>query len=293
MKLGFITPYTEERVKFAAKAGFECLEVVAEKGSALDLDIISEKKLQDIMEVFQNNGIEFATIQCAPNHLEGDKVKRKENNDYFKKAIKMCRKFGTDIVMTNAWANRDISPVENLKVYKEVFSEFAKVAEDEGVRITIENCPHWVGYPTPVGNISYSPEIWDAMFELVPSKAIGLEFDPSHLCWLGIDYIKVIKEYGDRIYACHAKDTEIMKDKLDKYGIIGKQIGKSSEWDAGWWRYRIPGWGMVDWLGIFRALNDIGFNGTMVIEHEDPVFEGERFDEGLKLGLRYLKQFVL
>ena len=293
MKLGFITRYTKERVEFAGKAGFECLEVNADKGSALDLDTITDKRIEEIMEVFQNNKVEFSTIQCVPNHLEGDPVKRKENNNYFKKALRMCKKFGTDVVMTNAWANDQISPEENFKVYRDVFTEFAKVAEDEGVRIAVENCPHWVGYPTVVGNISFSPEMWDMMFELVPSKAIGLEYDPSHLYWLGIDYVKVIRDYGDRIYMCHAKDAEIMKDKLDKYGIIGKQIGKSSEWDVGWWRYRIPGWGKIDWKEIFKALNDIKFNKSMVIEHEDPVFGGQRTDEGLKLGLRYLRQFML
>ncbi|MDO8685345.1 MAG: sugar phosphate isomerase/epimerase, partial [Clostridiales bacterium] len=259
-------------------------------GSALDLDTITDKKIEEIMEVFQNNKVEFATIQCVPNHLEGDPVKRRENNDYFKKALKMCKKFGTDVVMTGAWANSQISPEENLKVYKVVFNEFAKVAEDEGVRIAVENCPAWHGYPMVVGNISYSPEMWDAMFELVPSKAIGLEYDPSHLYWLGIDYIKVIRDYGDRIYMCHAKDTEIIKDKLDKYGIIGRQLVVPSE---GWWRYRIPGWGQIDWKEIFKALNDVKFDKSLVIEHEDPVFGGLRTDEGLKLGLRHLRQFKL
>jgi sugar phosphate isomerase/epimerase len=92
---------------------------------------------------------------------------------------------------------------------------------------------------------------------------------------------------------CHAKDTEIMKDKLDKYGIIGRQIDNSSGWNAGWWRYRIPGWGQIDWKEIFKALNDIKYDRSMVIEHEDPVFGGKRTDEGLKLGLRYLRQFML
>lgn len=293
MKLGFITHYSEERVEFAGRAGFECLEVTADQGSPLDLDKLTEGALEEILQVFRNNHVEFGTIQCCPNHLEGDPVKRKENNLYFKKALRMVKKFGTDIVMTNAWADKSKSPAENLKEYGEVFGEYAKVAEAEGVRITIENCPHWLGYPTHIGNISFSPEMWDAMFELVPSKNIGLEFDPSHLLWQGIDYIKAIRAYGDRIYACHAKDTEIIKDKLDKYGILGMQLGRDSEWDAGWWRYRIPGWGSVNWLEVFKALNDINFKGPMVIEHEDPVFGGDRTEEGLILGLRHLRQFML
>jgi sugar phosphate isomerase/epimerase len=195
--------------------------------------------------------------------------------------------------VTNAFTDRSKTPFENLKVYKEVFGEYAKAAEGEGVRIAVENCPHWVGYPTPVGNIAFSPEMWDAMFGEVPSKAVGLEFDPSHLVWQGIDYLKALVEYGGRVYSFHAKDTEILKDGLYRYGVIGKQIGKESEWDAGWWRYRIPGFGEVNWKGVFNALYEIGYNGPMVIEHEDPVFDGARREEGLRMGLRFLKSLEM
>lgn len=293
MKLGFVTQYSKERIEFAGKAGFDNLEIFTEKGAPWDIEKLSEYDIEEFVGFMKDHKIKLATLACSINHLDGDKVKRKENNEYFIKAIKICKKLGTDIVATNAWADSNKSPEENMKDYKEVFSEYARVAETEGVKIAIENCPHSVGYPIPIGNIAYSPEMWEAMFEAVPSKAIGLEYDPSHLFWLGVDYIKAIRDFGDKIYAFHAKDTEIRKDILGKVGIFGKQFGKKSDWDLGWWRYRIPGWGMIDWTDVFRALNDIGFSGPMVIEHEDPVFGEDRTDEGLILGLRYLKQFML
>lgn len=294
MNLGFVvTQHSKERIEFAGRAGFDSLEIFTEKNAPLDIEKMSEKDISEFMEFMKNNNVKLGTLTCSVNHLDGDKARRKENNEYFIKTLKICKKLGTDIVATNAWADKTKSPSENMKDYKEVFSEYAKVAEAEGVKIAIENCPHSVGYPIPIGNIAYSPEMWEAMFEAVPSKAVGLEFDPSHLLWLGVDYVKAIRDFGDRIYAFHAKDTEIMKDMLAKCGIYGRQFGASSEWDLGWWRYRIPGWGMVDWKGVFKALNDIGFEGQMAIEHEDPVFGGERTDEGLKLGLRYLRQFML
>ena len=58
-------------------------------------------------------------------------------------------------------------------------------------------------------NLAFSPEVWERMFELVPSSALGLEMDPSHMVWLGIDYLQAIRDFGDRIYHAHAKDTEI------------------------------------------------------------------------------------
>ncbi len=296
MNVGFlVSRYDEKRVRFAGEAGFDCLEVFTEKGAPLDIQTISDDQIKKILDIFAENRIKIATLACSGsiNHLDGDKAKRKESNRYFIEVIKKCRKFETDIVTTNAWSNREKTPGENIEDYKEVFSEYGRAAESEGVKIAIENCPHSTGYPILIGNIGYSPEMWDAMFDAVPSKAIGLEFDPSHLYWLMIDYIKAIRDYGERIYAFHAKDTEIVKDVMAKCGIYGKQLGKTSEWDFGCWRYRIPGWGMIDWLDVFRALNDIGYKGSIIIEHEDPVFGGDRTDEGLKLGLRFLRQFAL
>ncbi len=303
MNIGFVTYYSKEIVEFAGKAGFDCLEVSVRKGSSLDLDRLKEKDLEAVLEDFRSNGVKIGTLTCSTNHLEGDPSKRRENNAYFNKAIKLCRKFGTDILTTNAWGDKSKTPSENIGTYKEVFTEYAKAAADEGVRIALENCPHWLGYPMTIGNISFSPEMWDALFEAVPSKAVGLEFDPSHLFWMGIDCVKAVRDYGERIYAFHAKDTEIIKEKRDRYGIAGKQIGKESEWDSGWWRYRLPGLGMIDWKGVFNALYDIDFTGPLIIEHEDPVFGGDRSENGLdlgpktetglKLGLRYLRQFML
>ena len=303
MDVGFVTFYNKEIVRFAGEAGFDCLEVSVRKGTLLDLDVAEERDIDAALEVFRANGVKIGTVSCSTNHLEGDPVKRKENNRYFEKAMKLCRKFGTDIITTNAWADKYKTPAENVRTYREVFTEYAKVAEDAGIRIALENCPHWLGYPAYVGNIIFSPEMWDALFEAVPSGAIGLEFDPSHLFWQGIDCVKALRGYGSRIYAFHAKDTEIMKDKLDRYGIIGKQFGKESDWDSGGWRYRMPGWGMIDWKGLFSALYDINYAGPIIIEHEDPVFGGDRSENGLdlgpktetglKLGLRFLRQFML
>ncbi len=283
MKIGFLTRYSEERVKFAKEAGSDCLELNADPGSSLDFDKLSKDDTQKVRKVLSDNGIEATTLICSVNHLDPDDAKRQKNIDYFVKVMERCKEIGTSVISCNTWGDRDKPPRENLAMYKEVFSHYAEVAEKNQVKIAMENCPHAGGYPLKIGNIGYSPEMWDLLFEAVPSETIGLEYDPSHLVWLGIDYIKAIRNYGDRIYAVHAKDTEILQDQLAYKGIFGR----------GWWRYRIPGWGMIDWKAIFCALNDVGYDDSVVIEHEDPVFGGERTDEGLKLGLRFLNNFTV
>src|SRR5690606_37252104 len=99
------------------------------------------------------------------------------------------------------------------------FAEAAKIAEDNNVKIAFENWPG--GHPAPLFiNIAFSPHAWDAMFDAVPSPILGLEYDPSHLVRLEIDYLPLIPRYADRIHHVHAKDTTIKTDVLNQVGHI-------------------------------------------------------------------------
>ena len=289
MNIGFISDYDEKSLKLASRFGFDCLEISADKGTELDVDVLSDDDYKRVAEEREKYDISFDSVSCSSNHLIDDETQRKENNRYFIKLVKNARKLGSGIVMTNAWADPKLSPEDNIPRYKEVFSEYARAAEVEGVRIVVENCAHVTDYPVTIGNISYGPEIWDAMFDAVPSKTIGIEYDPSHMLFLRLDYIKAIHDYGERIYACHAKDAEIDYERLGRVGIYGRRSDKNNGWRNGYWRFRMPGLGQIDWKGIFRALSDINYKGPMFIEHEDPVFDGARFEEGLWMGLRFLR----
>jgi len=294
VKIGFLSvEYKDEIVEFAKNIGFDCMEVFADCDSDLNLDVLSDADIDRVVKHFENCGVEIGTVCCSINLLDGDLSLRERNITYMKKMIEKVKRFGTDIITTNTWGNKDLTPEENLPLYKEIYSPIAELCEKHDVRIAFENCPHFVGYPVPLGNIGYSPEMWDALFDAVPSDHIGLEFDPSHLYWLGIDYIRALREYADKVFAFHAKDTEIMPEEQYRYGVIGKQFGKTSEWDAGFYRYRIPGWGNIEWKEIYKVFYDIGFDGPIIIEHEDPVFDGDLRPVGLKMGHDYLRQFEL
>ena len=79
------------------------------------------------------------------------------------------------------------------------------------------------------------------------------------------------------------KRQEILEGKLSENGFFSR----------GWWRYRIPGFGMIDWAEFISALKEVGFDGGAAIEHEDPIFSGERRVEGLQLGYNHLKPLIL
>ena len=78
------------------------------------------------------------------------------------------------------------------------------------------------------------------------------------------------------------------------YGIYGQQINPTA-WKPGWWRYRMPGLGEIDWNRYISTLQENGYDFVLSIEHEDPIWEGseEKVKTGLKLGYKHLSQFVV
>jgi len=113
------------------------------------------------------------------------------------------------------------------------------------------------------------------------------------LYWLGIDYLQAVEDYATKIFHAHAKDTEILQPGKYRYGFWGRQINPES-WKSGWWRYRMPGSGEIDWRLFIKTLQECGYDAVLSIEHEDPEWEGteEKVKTGLQLGLKHLSQFT-
>jgi sugar phosphate isomerase/epimerase len=273
MKFGFVTGWNETNFQLAKEIGFDGVEIGV--GGPLDPNTATDDDAKRAREMLDNLGIQALTLFTVGEYGHADAAVREQSWKNFRRTMEMAEIMGTDTVTTLAFVAHGVSPAEQLASYKESFSQFAKWAEDLGVKIGIEN---WPGG----GNFAFSPANWTRMWEAVPSKAVGLEFDPSHLVWQGIDYIAALYEHADRVYAFHAKDTEINTYKLKKEGNLF----------PGWWRYRIPGWGDINWRRIFMAFNDFGYNGRVIIEHEDAIFYGDRWGEGLRLGLRELRSHI-
>ncbi|RKY75234.1 sugar phosphate isomerase/epimerase [candidate division KSB1 bacterium] len=273
MKLGFLTNYSEDEVKFAAEVGFTSLSLAAGPGSALDAQKLTPKEAEQIHKTMEAHGLVISAIGHYSNPLHPDKAKRKEESEYLLKAMDVCKMLGVGVFTCFPGGGEGVGVEKNVALFKEVWLPIVEKASKNGVKIAFENCP---------GGGGVRPVDWDAMFDAIPGETIGLEFDPSHLFWQGIDYIKAVRDYGDRIYHIHAKDTEIIDDVLAREGILGH----------GWWRFRIPGWGDIDWQEFISTLIDVGYDWALSIEHEDPVFHGERRPEGLILGFKHLSQFI-
>lgn len=280
MKLGFYGNYSEETVKFAAEVGFKCMELSAWPKSSLNADTISDQRLAEIQRDLEKHDIEISSLGFYPNYLDPNTAHSEEARRYFIKLLDLARKLNVKTVSTFAGRDPKKSVEANIPLFKEVFSRFSEEAEKRGVRIAMENCPMMDHVHSEGLNIAYSPEIWKVLFEEVPSDHLGLEIDPSHMVWQGIDYVKAIHEFGHKIFHAHAKDMEVLHDVKARCGQFGKLFSKIDDLGHGWWRARTPGWGDVKWDKYITALIEVNYTGNIVIEHEDDVF-AKSIDKGI------------
>ena len=275
MRVGFITRYDRTAdMDFAAAQGFFGLELMCWNSDGL-LD-----QADTVRRNMEERGLEIITMGFWGNNL--DPSQREVWQRRQAGVIDLAAKWNVKTVATFAGRDPTTDLAGNLKAFKEFWGPLAKRGEDKGVQICFENCPMFDPRSLRSINIATTPAVWEQMFGEVDSPALGLQFDPSHLCWLQVDYLAALREFAPKIGLVHAKDTEMLPDVLARVGILGR----------GWWRYRLPGLGAVDWKAFIGTLVEIGYTGDVAIEHEDPLYEGEKAHEGLLLARRHLEGLI-
>ncbi len=282
MKLGLLTAPLpdlplDDVADWTAASGFTTIEIAcwpAASGdtrryagtSHIDVDGISDAEATEIVDRMNGRGLEISGLGYYPNPLHPDESHARMVIDHLKKVIVAAGKMNVPVVNTFIGADRALTQDENWEKATRVWPEIISCAQDNGVAIAIENCPmifskdEW-----PSGhNLAYNPKIWRRMFEEF-GETIGLNFDPSHLVWLMIDIEAAILEFGERFYHFQAKDVMIDYGGLYENGSLSSGIG--------WQIPRLPGLGDVDWAIVFRSLYRAGYDGPIIIEHEDRDFE--------------------
>ena len=306
MKFGLLTAILdgwsfEEAVDAAAEMGFECLEVAcwpagkAERRYAGVSHIDAGRVLSDdayakyVMDYVNQKGVTISSLAFYPNTMDPDLAKRAAAIEHLKALIRASAKLGVNMVTTFIGRDQHKTVEENIALFKEIWPGIIKLAEDEGVKVAIENCPMLFGADQWPGgqNLMCTPAIFRRLFEMIPSASFGLNFDPSHYVWQGLDYIRTIYEFKDRIFHIHFKDIKLYPEKLRDCGVLAYPLEYMSP--------KIPGLGDVDWAAFVSALNDIRFNGGAVIEVEDKAFESCREDilKSIRLSKRYLDNYLI
>lgn len=298
MQLGFASAILpdlslEEVLEFAAKERFDCVELMCWPTDATDqrryagvthIDVANfgEEDAAEVKRLLEKHGVSVSALGYYPNPLAPDPEESATYSRHIGRVIDAAALLGVGVV--NTFIGRDPGkPIEEQwERVEAVWRPLVEHAERADVRIGIENCPmlftldEWPGGK----NLAISPEVWDELFERLPSEHLGLNFDPSHLIWQGIDIGRSLRDYANRIVHVHLKDERIDKELLHRRGILG----------LGWHVPKIPGLGDIDWVEFFGVLREIGWDEPVVIEVEDRAFEDSL--EGRKEALRRSGEYI-
>ncbi len=303
MKLGLLTaPFEESKLvdvaAWASSNGFSALEIAcwpASSGDArryagtshIDVEDLTAEKGAEIVGELAEMRIEISGLGYYPNPLHSDSDHRAKVISHLKNVISAASVMDLGLVNTFVGGDRTLTVDENWDRAVQIFAPIIAHAKDCGVKLCFENCPmifsndEWPGGH----NIAYSPMIWRRIFEEW-GDAVGMNFDPSHLIWQMIDQGRFIREFGSNIAHVHAKDLMIDRDGLYERGIMSAGMG--------WQIPRLCGLGDVNWGEFFSELYRAGYDGPIIIEHEDRLFEGtdEKVKRGFLLARDILQPFI-
>ena len=303
MQLGFVSAILpelsfEEVLQTAADIGYDCVEVMCwPVGKAtrryagvthIDVASLDDAAADEIRRLTEKHGVSISGLGYYPNALSPDADEAQTAIDQIRLVIAACAKLGISTMNTFIGRDWTKSVDDNLVTFATVWKPIVAFAEEQGVRVGIENCPmlfsndEWPGGK----NLAHSPAIWRRMFDAIPSDCFGLNYDPSHPVWLQMDYLKPMRDFSHKLFHVHAKDVRVDQHLLDELGILAHPNDYHTP--------KLPGMGDVDWGKFFSVLTDTGYDGPVCVEVEDRAYEDslENRKRALVQSHSYLRNFV-
>ncbi|MHB1006462.1 MAG: sugar phosphate isomerase/epimerase family protein [Chloroflexota bacterium] len=312
MKLGLFTALFADRpledvLRLTADLGYEMVELPAGKSSRhLDLDAVVADRGAKLKQTVRSFGLGISALNMGkegqlvlgPHDWTTDQwasasdpaAKVRYGTERMIKAAEAAALLAVPVVTgftgSSVWDKWYIYPTANLEAYEQGWQLLAERWHpildrfgEFGVRFALEV------HPT---EIAYNIETAERALEVLGGRPeFGFNFDPSHLVWQLIDPVIFIKRLGKRIYHAHAKDGELQADEVARTGVLAS--GPWERRDRGF-RFRVPGWGDVNWRRVISALAMENYDYALSFEHEDPVMSPE---DGAEKAIDFLRPLVI
>jgi len=303
VKLGLLTaPFADtslsDVVEWTAANGFKSIEIACWPRTAgpsrryagtshIDVANLTATHAREIADEIAGTGLSISGLGYYPNPLHPDPVHREKVIGHLKAVITAAELMDVPLVNTFMGADSAKTQDQNWEGALTIWPEIVAFAQDHGRKLTIENCPmlfsedEWPGGH----NLATTPRVWRRILEQW-GGTIGLNFDPSHLVLQMIDIPRFIREFGPHILHVQAKDLLIDREGLYERGVFSLGMG--------WQIPRLPGFGEVEWAPLFAALWRAGYDGDVIIEHEDRDFEktDERIKRGFLIARDVLRPYI-
>lgn len=311
MKIGIMTALfndikLENVLRYVSKLGYETVEIAAWKDSKhIDMDKILKGGAMEFKNTVSKHGM---TVSALSNHLEGQLVLGPHDAStdiWFKGTPEEKIRYGTERIKktVQAAAALDVPVVNGFigapnwgawynfpPTYEKIFEHGFDLFVERWGPILDFFAAHGVKFAHEVHpqEQAYNIETAEKTIEAIDGrKEFGFNLDPSHFVWQGLDPVIFIKKFGDRIYHFHAKDGEVVKENLPLAGTTS-----TGDWrrPGRGFRFRVVGWGQVEWKRIITALSEVGYDYVLSYEHEDPVMSRE---DGCEKAIQFLRPLLM
>lgn len=264
----------------------------------LDYETFDLEAARKVIDLFNEAGLKVS-VGAFENCIGGDKEQRVKNQDHLLRLIRIAHLLGGDendvtvgtfVGYNHELGNQENGLQKNLDEYHRIFTPIIKYAEDLGVTVIYENCPMegWrsAGYTGTFNNLTGVLATRKLMYEMIPSKAHGEIYDPSHDVWQHTDPVEVIRETDiTRVKRMHVKATRNLMNKKRIYwggmyptqqvdAALAEKAGVPlpvNEWDRHNYEAMLPGFGgsdSMDWRAFVDIIKEKGFSGPFEIENE-------------------------
>ena len=311
MKLGVFTPVfgglgvSEMLAKVRALKHVEAIEIGTGgwPGSdhiEVDALLADKARAADYRKMLADAGLTISALSCHGNPLHPDRATAKAYDDQFRKSVRLAEMLEVPVVVTFSGCPGDSDaatypnwvtcawPPEFLDLLEWQWEKkaipywcgAARFAGEHGVKVALEAHPGFIVY-----NVESALRLRAAV-----GPTVGVNFDPSHLFWQGVDVPAAIRALGDSIFHVHAKDVALDLQNVAVNGVLDtKTYARMPERS---WLFRSVGWGHdeLEWKRIVSALRLAGYDYVVSIEHEDALAS---VDEGLRAAVDLLARVVL
>ena len=310
MKLGFCAQnYSEkpleEVAKMVADKGYEALEIATYDGNGQcdAAEMLASGTGKAMRKMVESHGL---FISALSNHADSLLIMGPYGDDtdgIYKGTKEEKIKFGTESLLNSARLANELevpvvigfTGIENFgRYFPFPYAKGWKACEDQfvalfgpvldkfkeyGVKFAVEPHPN---------NFMYDLHTCKRAIELVDNHpCLGVNLDPANIIYLGLYVETFIDEMGDRIFAVHAKDAEMVAHNMGKGGVLMQ--GEWQRLDRAF-RFRIPGWGNVNWKNVITELSMVGYYGVLSYEHEDVTMSRA---DGVDKVLDFLKPLLI
>lgn len=292
MKLGLIAGMfpnatIDEAAKLAAENGYEAIEVCANETSAMlnTEKLLGTGEAKKILKTVKSYGVEISALSNHDNSMIIVGPHGPATDFVWKGTAEEKRARGKESLLRTAQlANEmEVKTIVGLTGIVDFSAAFSwpyadgwKLSEDAFVEHFVPMLDKLQEYGTRFAvevhpnNLIYDIYSAKRAIELAGGHpALGINLDPGNLMYVGVGVEEFIDELHDRIYFVHLKDGEYSPHNFRKGGWLmrgdNRQLNKS-------FRYRIPGWGSINWRSVMTELHLIGYDGVLSFEHEDEIF---------------------